>query len=137
MTRRYLCAADLDRSRGFGEFLDRFEYFGGVAVHLDLVPNPGDAAVGLDQKRAAHNAQKRLPEKTFHAARVIGLDGVELRVAQQRKIQILFSVKFRLRLDRIAAAAQNHGADFVELRLQVAKFLASIVQPEVIALGKK
>lgn len=72
-------------------------------------------AVGTHQHRAAHDSEIRFTEKTFHAARVVGFDGVEIRIAEQREIQFLLGLEFCLGLDRIRAAAQNHGVEFVEL----------------------
>ena len=75
-----------------------------------FVPNLRDAAVRTDQERGAHDSQKRFPQKLLHPPRTVGFDGLELRIAQQGEIQIVFGGEFGLRLQVIAAAAQENRA---------------------------
>ena len=67
------------------ELLDGLQHFGGVALGRRLVPDFGDAAIGPDQERGAHDAQKRFAQELLHPARAVGFDGLEFRIAQQRK----------------------------------------------------
>jgi hypothetical protein len=102
--------------------LQRVHNLSGMAFGFRRGPNFFHLAVGADQHGAAHDSQIRFPEKTFHAARVVGLDHVELRIAQQRKVEFLLGLEFRLRLDRIRAAAEHDGVQFIEIPFQLAEF---------------
>ena len=74
--------------------------FGRMALGRRFVPNFGDAAVGTDQERGAHDAQKRFAQELLHAPRAVGFDGLEFGIAQQRKVQIIFGGEFGLRSRR-------------------------------------
>jgi hypothetical protein len=97
------------------------ENFGGVALGWRLVPDFGYAAVGADQKRGAHDSQKRLAEELLHASRAISFNGLEFRIAQEREIQIIFGGEFALSLHFIATAAEDDGAELVKFWFGVAK----------------
>ena len=86
-----------------------------------LGPDLGDAPIPSDDKRAAHDAQKRFAEKLLHAPRVVGFDGLELRIAQQREVEVEFRGELCLRRHAIGAAAQDDRASLIELWFGVAK----------------
>jgi hypothetical protein len=91
-----------------------FENLGGVPLGADVVPDLLDRSVGVDQKGATHNSQKRFPQKHLHAARPVGFDGLKFRVAQKREIQLLLGLELGLRFDGIGTTAKNDGSQFVK-----------------------
>jgi len=101
--------------------LHRREDFGGVAFRGDFPPDFAEFPVGADPERRAHNAEERSSEETFHAARAVGFDDFEIRIGEQREIQIIFGLEFCLRFDRIAAATDNRGVRRLTLLERVAK----------------
>src|SRR5712692_4595527 len=93
----------------------------GVAFRLHVVPDVLNFAVRANQKRAAHNSQKRFAEEFLHPPRPVSFDHFEFRIAQQRKIQLVLFLKARLRFHRVAAGPQDHYVQLFELFLRVAK----------------
>jgi hypothetical protein len=79
-----------------------------------VVPDFPNFTVRPNPERHAHNPQERLAEKRFHPPRAKCLDYVEVRVSQQRKIQLVLCFKFCLRVDGIAAAPEDSGVQLLE-----------------------
>jgi hypothetical protein len=100
---------------------DFFQNFGGVAFRRRFIPYVLNFPLGINPVGHSDNSEKRFPKETFHSARAVGFDHFELRVGEQREIQIVFLFEFCLALDGIGAASQNHSVQFVELLLRVAK----------------
>jgi hypothetical protein len=89
------------------ELLYGGENFGRVSLGRRFIPNPGDASIRANQKCRAHDSQERFSEKLLHAPRAVGLDGLEVGIAEQREIQFVFGSEFGLSLHFISAAAQD------------------------------
>ena len=92
------------------ELLYGGENFGRVSLGRRFIPNPGDASIRANQKCGAHDSHERFTEELLHAPRAIGLDGLEVRIAEQREIQFVFGREFGLSLHFIRAAAQDDRA---------------------------
>lgn len=60
-----------------------------MAFHFDAVPDVFEFAIGADEKGAANDAQERAAQESFHAARTIGFDGFETKVAEKIEIEFL------------------------------------------------
>lgn len=116
---------------------DFFENFGGVPFGAGLVPDVAYFCVRPNPVRHAHDSEERFAEETLHAPRAVDLDGVEIRIRKQRKIQIVLGLEFRLLLDGIRAATQNYGVQLVEFFLRVAKLGRFIRSTRRQRLGKK
>jgi hypothetical protein len=114
-----------------------FENLGGVSFGACFVPHMLDFSFGTDPVGHAYDTEKRFSEETFHAARAIGFDDFEVRIGEQRKIQIVFGFEFRLRLNGVGAAAENHGVDLVEFFLGVTKLGRFIGSTGRTGLGKE
>ena len=84
-------------------------------------PNVLDFPVGTDPVGHAHDSEERFSEETFHPPRTIGFDDFEFRIGEQREIQIVLLFEFRLTVDGIRAASQNHRVQLIEFFLRVAK----------------
>ncbi len=54
-----------------------------MAFRWRFVPDFGNAPVRTDQKRGAHDAEKRLAEELLHSPRAVSFNGFEFRIAQQ------------------------------------------------------
>src|SRR5712692_11498349 len=92
-----------------------------MALGFNGVPDSLDFAVGIDEKRGAHDAEKRFAEKLFHAARAVGFDGCEVGVAEKREIQFVLLLESRLSLHGIGAGTKNDHTELIELRFGVTK----------------
>jgi len=92
-----------------------------VAFGFYVVPDVLDFSVGADQERTAHDSQERFPQEFLHPARSVRLDHLEIRIAQQREIQLVLFLEARLRLDGIAAGPQDGHIHFLKLLLCVTK----------------
>ena len=92
------------------ELLYGREDFSSVSLGRRFIPNSGEASVQANEKRGAHDSQKRFTEKLLHAPRAVGFDGFELGIAEQREIQFVFGREFALGLHSIGAAAQDDRA---------------------------
>lgn len=99
----------------------RLQYFSGVILGAGFFPHAFDVAIGADEERAAHDAEKRLAEELLHAARAVGFDGLEFRVAEQREIDFEALLELEHGVLRIAAAAENGRVGLIELLFRVAK----------------
>jgi hypothetical protein len=97
------------RQRG-AELLYGCEHFWRVSLGRRFVPNPGDASIRTNQKCGAHDSQEGFAEKLLHAPRAVCLDGLEVRIAEQREIQFVFGRELGLSLHFISAAAQDDRA---------------------------
>jgi len=113
------------------------ENFGRMSFGWRFIPNFSDAAIRPDQKRGAHDSQERFAEELLHPSRSISFDGLEFRIAQQGKIQIVLGREFGLSFHFIAAAAQYDRGEFVELRFGVAKLGRFVDSTRGERLGKK
>jgi hypothetical protein len=102
-----------------------------------FVPHVLDFSFRTDPVGHAYDAEKRFSEETFHAARAIGFNGFEVRIGEQREIQIVFRLEFRLLLDGIRAAAENRSVQFVEFFLCVTKLGRFIGSTGRAGLGEK
>lgn len=92
------------------ELLYGCENFRRVSLGRRFIPNPGEASIRSNQKCGTHDSQEGFAEKLLHAPRAIGLDGLEVRIAEQREIQFVFGREFGLSLHFIGAAAQDDRA---------------------------
>jgi hypothetical protein len=92
-----------------------------VAFRSCILPDFFDFSVRANQAGTADNPQKILSQKTFHAARAVGFDHFEIRVAEEREVELVFGFEFGQDVLGIRAAAQDDGIELVELRLGVAK----------------
>ncbi len=92
-----------------------------MAFRFYVVPDMLDFSVRADQKRAAHDSQKRFAEEFLHAARPVSLNHLEFRIAQQRKIQFVLFLEAGLRLHGIGAGSQDRYIDLFKLLLCVTK----------------
>lgn len=97
-----------------GGFAKRLENFVGMALRCDAVPNLANGSVFADPEGHPHDAKERLAEERFHAASAVGLDDVKLSVGKQREIKVVLDLKFGLRLDGVAAAADDRGVELLE-----------------------
>lgn len=85
------------------------------------IPNFFELAVRADEKRAADDTEKGFAEEFLHAARAVGFDGFEFRIAEQIEIQLLLGFERGLGFDRVAACAEDDDAKLVEVMLCVTK----------------
>jgi len=92
-----------------------------VAFCFDVIPNVFEFAVGADEKRAADDAEKRAAEEFFHAARAVGFNRLQIRIAEEIEVEFLLSFERGLRLDGVAAHPEDDHAQLVELLLCVTK----------------
>jgi hypothetical protein len=120
-----------------GELGQRFEHLRGVALWGDRFPDLRNLAVAVDQKRAPHDSQKRPTQKTLHPPRAVGLDGLEVRIAQQREVDLLLGFELCLRLDAIGATAQDRRAGLIEFCFCVAKLGRFRDSTRCVRLGEK
>lgn len=103
----------------------------------DVVPNLADFPVRADPEGHAHDSEKRLTEKRFHAPRAERFDHVEFCVCEKREIKLVFGFELRLSVNRIAAAADDCGVQFLEFLDGVAKLGRFIGSTRRIRLGIK
>lgn len=80
-----------------------------MAFRWSLFPDVFDPPIRTDQHAAAHDAQKRFSQKTLHAPGTVGFDDLEVRVAQQGKVQLQFFSEFAQGGGRVCAAGQEGG----------------------------
>ena len=92
-----------------------------MAFGADFIPDFFDFAVGADQKCAADDVEERAAEEFLHAARAIGLDRFQIGIAEKIEIEFIFGFKAGLRFDRVAAHAEDHGVELIEVLFCVAK----------------
>lgn len=88
---------------------NRCQYFGCVAFWCHIVPNLANHPVLANPIRHAHDPEERFAEEAFHPSRAKRFNHLKFRIGQQRKIQLVLHLEFRLRFHRIRAAAQNRG----------------------------
>ena len=114
----------------------RGENFGGVAARRDLGPDFANDSVGADPERHAHDSQKRFPEEAFHSARIIRADDLKFSIREQREIQIVLGLEFRLRLHGISAASHDLPCSACSnCSIALVNSTASCVHPVVSAFG--
>ena len=92
-----------------------------MALCFDVVPDVFEFAVGADEKRASYDAKERTAKKFLHAARAVGLDGLEIRIAEEIEVEFLLGFETCLGFDGVAAHAEDDHANFIELLFCVAK----------------
>ena len=85
------------------------EDFSGVALCGDFLPDLADYSVRADPERHAHDSERRFSEESFHPPGAVGLNYVEFRIGEQRKIQVVLGLEFCLSLNGIAAATDDRG----------------------------
>lgn len=76
-----------------------------MAFGRRFFPNVLNFPLGIDPVRHPHDAKKRLSEETFHPPRAIGFNDFELRIREQREVQIVLLLEFCLTVDGIRAAS--------------------------------
>jgi hypothetical protein len=113
------------------------EDFRGVPLGVCFVPHVADFPFRVDPVGHAHNAQEGFPEETLHPARAVSLDGFEVRIGEQREIQIVFLFEFCLPLNGVRAAAEDDGVQLVEFFLGVAKLGRFVGSTGSVGLGKE
>ncbi len=86
-----------------------------MALRRDVLPDLANPSVGPDPERHAHDSEKGFPEERFHPPRAVGFDDVEFGVRQERKVQLVLDLELRLRLDGVAARADDRGVELFEL----------------------
>jgi hypothetical protein len=92
-----------------------------VAFGADFIPDFFDFAVRADEERAADDAEERATEKFLHAARAVGFDRFQVGIAEKIEIEFVFGFKAGLRFNGIAAHAEDHGVELIEVLFCVAK----------------
>jgi len=92
-----------------------------VAFGFGGIPDVFDFAVGANQKRAADGAGENATHKFLGAPDAVGFDHFARRIADQRKIQLLFGFELGERRFGIGAGAENHRVQLVEFSLCVTK----------------
>src|ERR1700730_13873532 len=101
--------------------LKGFHDFRGVPLGFGGFPDFFHFSAGTDQDRAAHDSEKCFSEKTLDAAGVVSFDDREVRIAEQREVESLLGLEFRLRVHRIGAAAKDNRVELVEFRFHFSK----------------
>jgi hypothetical protein len=92
-----------------------------MSLRRHIVPDLPNEPVRPNPIRHSHDPEKRFPQETFHPPRAERLNHLELRIREQRKIQLVLQFEFRLRFHRIGAAAQDCRIFCLELLDGVAK----------------
>jgi hypothetical protein len=92
-----------------------------MTFSFDVVPDVLELAVRTDQERASHNSKKRFAEEFLHAARAVGFDRFEIRIAEEIEVEFLFGFEAGLGFDGVTAHAEDDHAKLVELLFCVAK----------------
>lgn len=92
-----------------------------MALGAGRIPDSLDFACGIDQETAANNAEKGFAEKFLHAARAVGFDRLQIGIAEQIEVEFLFGFEIGLGFNRVAAQAEDHRVQLVEVLLGVAK----------------
>jgi hypothetical protein len=92
-----------------------------VIFHLNVFPDLGDFAFGVDQEGAADYAFVRAAHELFHLPHAVGFDHFVIGIAEQGKIQFLFGAKLGQQFFRVGAGAQDQHTYFVEGFFCVAK----------------
>jgi hypothetical protein len=92
-----------------------------VAFCFDVVPDVFEFSVRADEKRAANDAEKRFAEKFLHAARAIGFDRFQVRIAEEIEVEFLLGFEASLRFHGVAAHPEDDHSQLVELLFCVAK----------------
>ena len=92
-----------------------------MALRFDVVPNVFELAFRADEERAADNAEERTAKESLHAARAVGFDSLQIRIAQEIEVEFLVGFEGGLRFDGVAAHAQDDHAKLVELLFCVTK----------------
>ena len=95
--------------------------FGRVALGFDEWPDGFDCAGFADEERAADDAHEFASHELLLLPGAECFDGFVVRIAQQRKVEMVFGFEAGLGLDRIGAQAEDGHAVLVELALCVAK----------------
>ena len=108
-----------------------------MTLHIYFVPHVADFPVVADPIGHTHNAEKRFTQKTFHAARPVGFDHLEVSVRKQRKIQIVLFAEFAQQLLAICATSEDYGIQPVEFPLCVAKLGRFVGSTRRQSLGKE
>ncbi len=102
-----------------------------------ILPDFFDFSVRANQAGTADNPQKILSQKTFHAARAVGFNHFEIRIAEKWKVQLVFGLKLSQDILCIRAAPQDDGVELVELVLGVAKLGRFVRSTGCQSLGKE
>jgi hypothetical protein len=97
------------------------ENVGGVAFGFDEGPDVFDFAGLADEERAADDAHVGAAHELFFLPGAEFSDGFVRRIAEERKIQILFGLEGALGFDGIGAHAEDGDAEFVEFLFCVTK----------------
>jgi len=92
-----------------------------VALRFDVVPNVFELAVRADEERAPDNAKERTAKEFLHAARAVGFDSLQVRIAQEIEVEFLLGFEGGLSFDGVAAHPEDDHAKLVELLFCVAK----------------
>jgi hypothetical protein len=92
-----------------------------VALRFDVVPNAFELAFLADEEGAADNAKERAAKEFLHATRAVGIDSLQIRIAQEIEVEFLFGFEGGLSLYGVAAHAEKNHAKLVELLFCVAK----------------
>lgn len=108
-----------------------------MAFRRSFLPDVLDPPIRTDQHAAAHDTQKRFTQKTFHAPGPVGFDGLEVRIAQQGKVQLQFFPEFAQGGGRVCAAGQDGGVQGVEFLFCVAKLGRFVVSTRRVRFDKE
>jgi hypothetical protein len=92
-----------------------------VPLGRDLIPNLFDLAIGINQKSATHNSHERAAHEFLHAPGPVGLNGLVIGIAQERKVQLAFGLEIGKRFHGIRAHAQDHRTGLFKLLEGVTK----------------
>lgn len=88
---------------------------------FDVVPNVFELAVQTDQESASHNSKKRFAKEFLHAARAVGFNRFEIRIAEEIEVEFLFGFEAGLGFDGVTAHAEDDHAKLIELFFCVTK----------------
>jgi hypothetical protein len=95
--------------------------FGGVTLGFDFGPDFLDRSGTVDQNGAAGDSLETAAHKPLQAPRPVGFDHFVVRIAQQKKIQLLFCPEALEQLDRIGADTHDGHLLLVEFFFCVTK----------------
>ena len=78
-----------------------------MTLRRHIVPDLPNQPVLANPVRHAHNPEERFPEEALHPSRAERFNHFKFRIGQQREIQLVLHLEFRLRFHGIRAAAQD------------------------------
>jgi len=97
------------------------ENFGGVAFGFHSGPDGFDCSRFADEERATDDTHELTPHERLLFPGAKGFDGFVVRIAEERKIQLLLRLEGCLDFYGIGAHAENGNTEFIELLFCVTK----------------